>query len=163
MKKTLILGVAALLIFGLVAAEAFAFGGHFKGGGAVGDALEAEDYDAYLLALDEGFETRKGLMTEEKFGEIAGRYHEMAEKRAEMLERREQIHAAMDEGYESWRALVDGMDPQPRFADKVTEENFEQFVEQRDTMNHAKELRDELGFDERIGHGRLGHRMPRHS
>ena len=98
-------------------------------------------------------------MTEEKFGEMSGRYQEMAEKRAVMEERREQLHAAMDEGYESWRVLVDSMNPQPRFADGITEENFGTFVELRDTMEHAKELRDELGFGERMGHGRFGHRM----
>ncbi|MCK5698594.1 MAG: hypothetical protein KAH93_02015 [Candidatus Aenigmarchaeota archaeon] len=160
MKKTAIIGVAALLLLGLIAADAFAFGGHLRGDSAAGDALEAGDYDAYLAALDEGFQTRKGQqMTEEKFGEMAGRYQEMAEKRAVIEERREQLHAAMDEGYESWRVLVDSMDPQPRFADGITEENFEQFVELRDTMEHAQELRDELGFGERMGHGRFGHRM----
>ncbi len=159
MKKTAIIGVAALLLVGLVACDAFAFGGHLRGDSAVGDALEAEDYDAYLAALDEGFQTHKARITREKFSEIAGRYHEMAENRAEMQERREQLHAAMDEGYESWRALADSMDPQPRFADGITEENFGTFVELRDTMEHAQELRDELGFGERMGHGRFGHRM----
>ncbi|MEA3342839.1 MAG: hypothetical protein U9Q92_01615 [archaeon] len=162
MKKTLIFGVVVLLLVGLVACDAFAFGGHLRGDSAVGDALEAGDYDAYLAALDEGFQTRKAQMTEEKFSEIAGRYQQMAEKRAEMRERREQLHAAMDEGYESWRALADSMDPQPPFADRITDENFDKFVELRDTMEHAKELRDELGFDERMaghGKGRFGHRM----
>lgn len=164
MKKTVIFGLAALLLVGLVACDAFAFGGHFRGNSAVGDALEAEDYDAYLAALDEGFQTHKARITREKFGEIAGRYHEMAEKRAEMQERRDQLHAAMDEGYDSWRALADSMDPQPPFADRITDENFDKFVELRDTMEHAKELRDELGFDERMaGHGkvRFVHRMHR--
>jgi len=162
MKNTVIFGVAALFIFGLVACDAFAFGGHFRGDSAVGDALEADDYDAYLAALDDGFQTRKAQMTEEKFSKIAGHYLKMTEKRAEMQERREQLHAAMDEGYESWRALADSMDPQPPFADRITEENFDKFVELRDTMEHAKELRDELGFDERMaghGKGRFCHRM----
>ncbi|MFH1432900.1 MAG: hypothetical protein ABIG84_06820 [archaeon] len=153
MKKSLILGMAALLVFGLIAVDAFAFGGHFRGNAAAAEALEANDYQAYLTALDESYQAYRAGVTEEKFNTMAGRHQQMSEKRALMEENRAAVQAAIESGdYEAWLLAIEGNPGAEKLKEVITQDNFATFVELHQAIEDkdfktAKAISEELGID----------------
>jgi len=163
MKKTPILGLAAVLVLGLVATAAFAmpFWGNGKGNDAVQEALESGDYDAYLVALEEQYQAfLENEASEEMFNQRVARHQERTQVQSK-------IDAAMSEGYDAWIETVNSLDHAPPMMDAVTEDNFDTFVamhqaRQGGDWETAKALADELGFGRPEGcqgFGKGGHRM----
>jgi nucleotide-binding universal stress UspA family protein len=173
MRKAPIVGMAAMLLVGLVAAGAFAmpFGGNGWGrfgNEAVREALEGGDYDAYLSAIDEGWRTYRAGMTEGKFNEMFEHHQEMSEKRAQMQKKRAAVEAAIEAGdYEAWVSAIEGSPGAERLAEVITEDNFGTFAEihqarQDKDWEKAKELAEELGIEgmhKGFGRGCFGKRM----
>mgnify|MGYP006286181273 CR=1 FL=1 len=146
-------GVGALLIIGLLATAAIAMPfGKGKGDESMQAAFEAEDYDAYLEALDENdreFMAQK--MTEERFNTMVEHQAQCKEQHEEMQEIREEIGAAIDAGdYSAWKAAVE----KRQITSKIGEDNFDQFLELHEAREEgdyetAQEIAEGLGLPER--------------
>ena len=154
MKKIAKFGILALLLVSLVA-SAFAFSGRGFGNEAARDALEAGDYATWKNAMI-------AELTEENFNQMVERHGQMTEKRAVMLESREQhyegmaerkaeMENAMEEGYEAWSVLIAENPRGQQMLEAVNAGNFDDFV----TMHNARQdgdtetaqaLAEELGL-----------------
>ena len=92
----------------------------------------------------------KNRLNDNEFREFRG---QNSERHAQMLEIKEKLNDAMNEGYEEWVEVMETLDHKPRMFDMVNEENFETFVEMHnarvakdfETMNS---LRGELGLED---------------
>jgi hypothetical protein len=140
MKKIAKFGIAALLLTTLVA-SVFAFGGGGLGNEAAKQALKTGDYAAWKGAITAG-------LTQDRFNQMRDRYTAREQKRAEM-------EAAMDQGYEAWKALMDES-PRGHMADIITEDNFDTYVamykaRQNGDLEKAQELAGELGLENKGG------------
>lgn len=166
MQKTTMYGLTGLLVLGLVAAGAFAYSGMGRNV-MVGDedmqaALETGDYDAYVSAMtarNENFVENE--VTQERFDRISTRYQERLEHREQMQANHELIEAAMDEGYDSFMETLNSLENKPWFADQITEENFDKFVELHDLREQGRAIAEELGLEgpgrmQSNGQGRFG-------
>ena len=72
------------------------------------------------------------------------------EKLAEIQTIRETVEYAIESGdYSAWLEAVEGT-PMERMIEKVTEENFPDFVEMHNHMIKAKEIGKEFGFERGI-------------
>lgn len=136
MKKIAKFGIVGLLLVGLVA-SAIAHPGLFRNE-AVKEALEANDYDAWKEAIS-------SELTEERFNKMHDRYTKMQERRAE-------IDAAIEEGYDAWYELVSETPRGEYLTQTITEENWETFVAMHEARQDgdfetAKALADELGLE----------------
>ena len=147
MKKITKLGILTLFLVTLVS-SVFAFPGGF-GNEDVQAALESGDYDAWKEAMAAG-------LTEERFNKSLERY-----------EKRSEIKAAMEEGYDAWAEVISGHPRGDKLLEVINEENFDRFVEMHDAIeagDHetAKEIAKELGlkgFRKGIGRGKFKGRM----
>jgi hypothetical protein len=134
MKKIAKFGVAALVLAVFIG-SAFAFGGF--GNQTAREALEKGDYQGWKEAITAG-------LTEERFDQMHQRFTERQQEREEM-------EAAMDEGYESWKAFMEEH-PRNHMIDLITEENFDTYVamyqaKKDGDFEKAKELAQELGLE----------------
>ncbi|GBE56548.1 MAG TPA: hypothetical protein ENH13_02180 [Euryarchaeota archaeon] len=160
MKKTKTIGLLALMLLAVLAASGL--GSAYDGTrppsenrDAMRHALETGDYDAWKTAVTEGGCGEKFAenMSEDRFNALVEKYPEMAEKREAMKETHEQIKAALESGdYDAWQEAISGLEKTPQFAEKITDENFDVFVElhqakQNGDYETAKELAGELGFE----------------
>jgi hypothetical protein len=149
MKKAPIMGLMAVLIVGLVASGAFAVSEeeivHVETeDSGLRESFVNGDYEAYLTAWENFYVNHK--MSEDRFDEII-------DKHQEMMEVKEEINTAMEEGYDAWIEVVESLERTPEFIEVVNEDNFETFVEmhyalQEHDFDTAKELSEELGLDE---------------
>ncbi len=151
MKQNTIYVLLALFVVGVVAVGAVSAFGGFGTPEARG-ALEAGDYQAYL----EAFESRTP-MTEEEFKTQVEMFQNRTEQRTEemaaMQEEKDKIQAAMNEGYDAWKEAVADTPFGEKLTEVITEENFDKYVEMQNSMEHAEELRVELGLDGFGPHG----------
>ena len=111
MKAKPLLGLVALLMVGLLATGAFAFGDGYamRGRGPFADAFASRDFESYL----EAFRARQP-MDEATSNEHAARFQERAERRAAMQESREEMKEALESGdFDEWYAVVSQLDPMP--------------------------------------------------
>ncbi len=148
MKKTMAYALLAIFIMGIVSVGAAAF--QWRNGG-IESSLESGDYETYLQAFndsDRPFMRQK--LTEEQFQERVVFLQEREQAQA-------QIAAAMDEGYDAWKAAIDKLGHAPPFADQITAENFGKYVEMHQASERVHELSEELG----IQRGRMGGGFPR--
>ncbi|MFH1915706.1 MAG: hypothetical protein ABIJ21_00430 [Nanoarchaeota archaeon] len=144
MNKIPIVGIGALLAFGLIAAGVFAFGGFGHGQDpAVKAAIEAGDYNAYVSAQEATF--KKRMPTEDQFNQMKDKYHAMQESQ-------DKIQATMDAGdYTAWKEAMANTPRASRMAEVITADNFVTFVEMHKAMESgdvetARTLADELGL-----------------
>lgn len=127
MKKMATFGILGLFFISLVAG-AYAFSN-----AAGKEALESGDYAAWKEAMTAG-------LTKERFEKMRERHGQMQEKRAE-------IEAAIEQGYEAWKEVVADSPKGNHMAEVVTEENFEKFVQMHEGDHEtAKALAEELGL-----------------
>lgn len=172
MKKAPILGILAVLLIGVIAVGAFAFPFGGKGQGKSGlysndaakTALETGDYAAFVSAINEqGNSGRLAELTEEEFNLLYERNKERAVQIAAMQETRDAIHNALESGnYDVWYAAVSSLDPVPELAEKITQENFDVYLQLHEAKENkdwetVKILADELGLEKPglgIGGGR---------
>jgi len=157
MKKAPILGILAVLLVGLIAVGAFAspFRGKGRGGGMLYDnddaktALETGDYAAFVSAMEEqGQSGRFAELTEEQFNEMVERNAEMEEQRAAMQEQHDAVHAALEAGdYAAWKEAVSNLGHDSALVEKITEDNFDTYVEMHNKLEEAKALAEELGLE----------------
>jgi hypothetical protein len=148
MKKSIVLGMAALFLVGIVAAGAYAFGmgsrgwqGNSTEGNVMQAALESGDYESYLAAFD-GNDTAfmRHKLTEDEFNERVQRIKESEASH-------EAIEAAIESGdYTAWAAAIEAKGMKPAFANKITEGNFAKFVEMHEAMEKADSIAGELGI-----------------
>lgn len=150
MNNWLKFGIAALLLVSLIgSAIAFESFGNEK----VKAALESGDYAAWKQAMTDDF-------TEERFDQMRERQNDMVQNKIKMEEKKAEIDAAMDKGYDTWLAAI-GNDPrEAKLKEKITAENFDKFVAMHKAIESgdhdaAKQLAEELGIE------RLGGRDPR--
>ena len=128
MKRTT-MGLLAVLLIGLVATSAFAF----MGNEGIRNAFKSGDYNAYKQAH------QNGLLSEEEFN---ARIQEREERRAAHEEKRAEMDAAIEQGYEAWKEAAEDCP----LTDKITEENWDKFVELHQAKEKVRELSQELGF-----------------
>ena len=148
MKKAPIMSLMAVLIVGLVASGAFAMSEdetvHVETEDfGLRESFYNEDYESYLTAWENFYINNK--LTEDEFNEIV-------DKHQQMKENKEEINAAMEEGYDSWLEVVESLERTPKFVEVIDEDNFDTFVEMHNALQEkdfdtAKELSDELGLD----------------
>ncbi len=154
--KTKTLGIFALVAVGLLLTAGIVSAGGFsearakfahKGmmlwkDKAVWEAVEDNDYEAWKAAVGE-------QVNEEKFNHMREKFQAKAEYKAAM----EPVHAAIEAGdYEAWKAATANLEKPSKFADKITEENFDTLIKlheakQNKDFETAKELMNELGVD----------------
>jgi hypothetical protein len=137
MEKKYGIGIAVLLIVGLVAVGALAMG--FKGGlgnkggfgnnDAVQAAISSGDYNAYLQAIaannSTGNHTRQRMtLTQDQFNKIAQQY----QLEAPMRDARQKIDQAIkDDNYDAWASGMNAMlDFQKT---QITQDNFNKIVQ----------------------------------
>ena len=140
-----ILAALSLMLVGLVAASATAWGGMWQNEEARA-AVEADDYDAFLDAVRAENENRMAHMTEEKFQHMV----ENNQRHRDVLE------ALENEDFSAWKQAVESM---PKSTDYITEDNFSRYVEMHKMMmegdaDAAREIADELGIPMGPGNGR---------
>jgi hypothetical protein len=169
MKTITKFGIVALLLVSL-AGSVFAFSGRGLGNEEAREAMEAGDYDAWK-------ESMTSQLTEERFNQMKEKHGQMTEKRAEMQEQREEVQAAIaSEDYDTWVLAIEDNPRENRFAETVTEYNFETFIAMHNAMENkdfetATELAGELGierpegkiggmFGHENGHRNFAERMP---
>ena len=131
MKKITKLGILTLFLVTLVS-SVFAFPGGFRNED-VQAALESGDYEAWKEAMTAG-------LTEERFNKSLERY-----------ERKAEIKAAMEEGYDAWAELVSEHPRGEKLLEVINEDNFDRYVEMHDAIEDgdhetAKEIAKELGL-----------------
>jgi YesN/AraC family two-component response regulator len=123
----------------------FAFGSGFDSETreAIRNAIEANDYNAWKEAMME-------TLTEERFNRMAERH-----------QNRQAIMQALENGdYEAWKAAMENMGKDPGILDKITEENFNIFVQLHEArMNGDYETVQELSEELGLGAGTCGGRM----
>ena len=154
MKKAPLFGLVALFLVGLLAISAFAmpFGNRGKQGmfgkdSSLKDALEQGDYDVYLDAFEESdLPFLKNKLSEEQFDERV-KTHANNSKMKESIE-----DAIGSEDYDTWKTLVDSLEQKPPCAAKITEDNFDTFVELHKAKKKVKELSEELGLEKQGMH-----------
>lgn len=89
--------------------------------------------------------------------EQASRLADMEARRTQMEEHQAAAEAAIAANdYTAWQAAVGPNNP---FAEKVTAENFAQFIEAHNLMNQAREIFKEMGIDNTGGMGHRGQGM----
>jgi len=140
MKRKSAVALFALVACVLTASSAYAFGFGFQENEEAMNALEAQDYEAFIGAIGE---------TErcERFAEnmTEGRFQQMAERH----ETRQAIEAAIESGdYDAWLAAMNSV---PRITDFITEDNFASFVELHEAREEgdfetARAIAEELGI-----------------
>lgn len=147
MKRNNSLALLAMLIAGAtVVSGAYAFG-PLQSNEAAQDALAANDYDAFIAAVESELPNR---FTEERFESMAERYQS-----------REAVQEAIkNNDYNAWVAAVEAAKP-PSITELITEDNFGTFVLMHEAMQEgdfdtAQQLASELGIENR-GAGMQGH------
>jgi len=149
MKNITKFGIVALLLVSL-AGSVFAFSGRGFGNEETRKALEAGDYGTWKEAMT-------SQLSEERFNQMKENHNQMAEKKAGMQEQREAVEAAIEaEDYDAWVLAVENCPRENRFAETVTEENFETFVAMHKAMQDkdfetVKVLAEELGLEDNMG------------
>lgn len=178
MKKVAKFGILALLLVSLVA-SAFAFSSRGFGNEAAREALEAGDYASWKTAMiaeltEENFNQmaeRHGQMDEKRAAMLESReqrYEGMAEKRAAMQEANEKIQQALEAGdHDAWVEAVSTSGRNSRMAETITEENFETYVKlhearQNQEWETVKQLSEELGLENLEGRKGFKRGMFRH-
>ncbi|MFH1787798.1 MAG: hypothetical protein ABH834_00255 [Candidatus Altiarchaeota archaeon] len=170
-KKFLVVGFAALLIFGLVlAANASVDGKIGRFGG-----------EKFRGRMAEGFNLPENATGPQFRGALKDRLCEGKEEKLEVLglpenATREQVRAAVDEmrqvkrgqldealasgDYESWKALV-GEHPKGKYlADEISQDEFPQFSQAHGKIREGKQMLEELGVKP-LKYGLRGrHMMP---
>lgn len=149
MKKAPIMGLMAVLIVGMVASGAFAMSEEDIANvetenSGLRESFVNGDYEAYLTAWENFYVNHK--LSEERFNEII-------DKHQEMMEVKEEINAAMEDGYDALLEVVESLERTPEFVEVINEDNFDTFVEMHHALQEkdfatAKELSEELGLDE---------------
>jgi hypothetical protein len=158
-KKTIAASTAALLLGLAIVPATYAFQGDGQGSGTGGgqglkldpevrieiqEAMQSGDYDAFVAAHPEDVEPK---LTEEQFDE-------MVEKHAERQDHKEAMEAALESGnYDVWAALIAEQNPDAPILEKITEENFDKFVELHELREQEKVLAEELGLEKGLGGG----------
>ncbi|MBU1120320.1 MAG: hypothetical protein ABIE23_03180 [archaeon] len=153
MRKSFLM-LFTLAVCVVTASGVYAFGG-FQGNEAAKNALENEDYDAFIQALPETGKCGNiaERMTEENFHQLTEQYRARAS-----------VEQALEDGdYDAW---VEAIESRPKITDLITEENFDSFVElhnARKSGDHetANALAEELGLNQMPmrGFGRGFHSM----
>ncbi len=152
----------ALLAIGLVAVGVLAmpFGmGFFGEKGAqspemkaVQQALDAGDLVAWRSAVIAQATARANGMTQDEFQKRIDKHKQMVQKQADMEAKMAPVKAAMEAGdYNAWKAAIATSGMPSKMADKVTQDNFPQFVElykakQAGDSEKIKQLSAALGF-----------------
>ncbi|MBN1502315.1 hypothetical protein JW930_02120 [Candidatus Woesearchaeota archaeon] len=125
MKKELVLGLLGLLLVGIVAAGASAFGFGFGQNDDIRGAIENNDYEAWKNAME-------AELTEENFEHMVQRH----QKKMEMWENREEMRQAIENNdYDAYVEAVQSMTA----ADTLSEVDFNTLVE----MHQARQNGDE--------------------
>ncbi len=111
MNRKYVVGLLALVVCVVTVSGAYAFGGlgSVQGNEAVKQALENGDYEAFVEAVASG-------ITEEHFEQMQERYQQ-----------RTAVMQALEAG--DYKAWVEAIESRPKITDKITEENFDKFVE----------------------------------
>lgn len=153
MKKTsksrtnVTLALAALFVAGvLTTSGAYAmFGEGFMQNEDVANAIENNDYDAFLTAVSElSSEKAMEWFTEERFQSIVERSETM-----------ESIKTALDNNdYSAWVEAVSATPRGEEMVELITEDKFPTLVELHETQENAMRLAQELGLDS-LGHGQM--------
>lgn len=129
-------GSLVLMACLLAVSGAYAFGGQFggfQGSEEAKQALENNDYDAFIQSVSPD-------ITEEQF-----------ERMAEVHEQRQAVEQALESGdYEAWVQAIESM---PKITDLITEENFQDFAalhqaRQNGDLETAKDLSEQLGLEQ---------------
>ncbi|MFH1511485.1 MAG: hypothetical protein ABIF10_07375 [Candidatus Woesearchaeota archaeon] len=132
MKRAIIFGSGALLLV-LLAASAFAGFGNEAARNALGNG----DYASWKSAMT-------AQLAEENFAKLKERHNKMVDLKDEM-------DAAMQQGYDSWKALLEESGRGQRLLATVTPENFGKFVamheaKQQGNLDEANALAEQLGL-----------------
>ncbi len=131
MNKKYATGLLALAVCFVAVSGAYAFGGFGQGNEAAKEALENNDYTAFVEAISKE-------ITEERF-----------EQMVERFENRQAVQQALEAGdYDAW---VKAIESRPKITDVITEENFPKLVEmhearQQGDFETAKATAEELGL-----------------
>ena len=142
MKRKFGIALFAVAACVLMLGSAYAFGGLVQGNEAMQQALQNNNYEAFLNA---GCERVNERMTEERFGQMAERFSSKQAVRG----------AIENSDFDAW---VEAVESKPGITDIVTEENFETFVamheaRQSGDLETAKQLAEELGIPAMQGKG----------
>ena len=150
----------ALFIVSIMAVSAMAFGMGFHGmkakgpeSQAVQQALDSGNFVAWKAAVVTAAQARVDTMTEEDFQKMVEKHKEMAQKHADMEAKMAPIKSAMENGdYTAWKAAVESSGMPSKMTEKITAENFAQFVEMHKAMKSGdfekvKELKQQLGLE----------------
>ena len=163
MKRTVLVGMAALLFMSIIVAGAFAFSGFERKGNpdalrmqdcsgamsaarsdathpllhtnAVLAAINNSDYQAYLLALDESWTAYKAEWTQEKFDALVTKREQREENRLAMETHKKKVQQALAENnYSAWKEAMTERARGTALTDAITEDNFATFVAMHDAM-----------------------------
>jgi hypothetical protein len=130
--------------------------GNFRGerldsNDSVRNAIENNDYDAYMAAIEAEFDEFKEQMTKDKFEEIVNFQKNMTLNKESMQKSMENIKDAIEsDDYEAWAAAVNNT-PERRLLDVITKDNFSTYLDMHKALesgnfSQAKELSDSLGL-----------------
>ena len=125
-------GLLGLLLVGLVTAG-------FGWNNEARTAIDNNDFQGWKQAMN-------SELTEDRFNHMKERHGEMQEHRTEM-------EAAILQGYDAWKALVEEH-PRGRITEVITEDNFDKFVEMHNAKQNgdfetAQQIAEELGLQAR--------------
>lgn len=163
MKKIGIFSVLSLLLVGLIAGTVFAFPigegmkegrqRNFIGNEDVNTAIENNDYDAFVKAVEEsGNSVLLSEFDEEKFNELVENHNERIEQRALMEETREKIEAALESSdFSDWYAAIQDCSHVEQLTESITEDNFDKYVELHEAKEKVRALSEELGLERGFG------------
>jgi hypothetical protein len=175
MKKTTIFGISVLLLIGLIAVVGFAmpFGdigkgrmfnhnetmprsfderGMFANGTAIKTAIDNADYNAYIAALDAGWNAYKATITQDKFNQMVAQHKDMQQKKADAEAQKQKIDQAINNSdYAAWKNAIANTPNGQKLTQVITQDNFAKYVEMTKAMqngdyNSAKKLATELGL-----------------
>ena len=138
------LGMAALFILGLVAISAFAMGMNSFGNEDVKAAIEANDYKAFIQALETSDKARIESITEEKFSNMVERY----KQKKSWMESRDKIEQSIQNNdYNAWSEAMNAFIESQK--SQITKENFDRIVQMHGEMQNNNSTMMHMG----MGHG----------
>jgi len=152
----IILGV---ILVGAAVAMPFFGMGYGQQNTAVTDALAKGDYQAYMTAIEQQWQTYKATLTQDKFNQMVSSYQSMSQKREQMQATQTAIKQAIKDGsYTEWQTAMSGLTKQPQWVSQINAGNFATYVQmvqarQSGNITETQTLATQLGIPARQGHG----------
>lgn len=169
-KKSVLVAGSIAFVFLIAFSAVYAFPGTFFGrmsdkvsssinprnfaynDSAITTALQNNNYNAYMNALDAKWQAYRSSMTQDVFNKMVQDYNNKTSQMQQRQTANAQITQAIkDDSYTEWQQAISTLPKAPAFASKINATNFDTYVQlynaqQSKNWTEVKTLSDELGI-----------------